>query len=150
MMFVLGCSKHALNTQSTTPKHETIQHETIHWRTFNSFAALEAKATGKLVILDFTSETCGPCRLMERTTFKDPDIVRMLNELFIPIRLQGEQYIELMQLLKIENAWPNTVLMTPEGDVLFSIAGYVGPTNYRRMLEKIIYLKKIAKTSEAI
>ena len=54
----------------------------FHNGDFNS-ALKSASTDGKLLIVDFYADWCQPCKWMEKTTFKDTDVVSMLNENFV-------------------------------------------------------------------
>src|SRR6188474_527795 len=59
---------------------------------------------------------------MERESFENPDIARLMNELFVNIKVDREErpdldgiYMQAVQALTGHGGWPMTVFLTPAG-----------------------------------
>jgi uncharacterized protein YyaL (SSP411 family) len=59
---------------------------------------------------------------MERESFENPDIARLMNELFVNIKVDREErpdldgiYMQAVQALTGQGGWPMTVFLTPDG-----------------------------------
>src|SRR5438552_3978122 len=63
------------------------QGPTPAWRTDYNAARREATEKKRPLLLDFVTENCFWCKKLDSTTFRDPAIVALLNEQFIPIRI---------------------------------------------------------------
>jgi len=50
-----------------------------------------AKAEGRPVMLDVAASWCGPCKLMDRTTFSDPAVVEWAKRSVVPARVDAEK-----------------------------------------------------------
>ncbi len=62
----------------------------IKWYTIEE--ALEArKANPKKLFIDTYTDWCGWCKVMDRKTFTDPDVIRFLNENFYAVKFNAEQ-----------------------------------------------------------
>lgn len=66
----------------------------IQWMQYDQGLAL-AKKEGKHILVDFTTSWCGWCKLMEKEAFSDSRIIKMLNNEFIPIRVDGDSKKQL-------------------------------------------------------
>src|SRR5690554_7882772 len=54
-------------------------------------AIQKAKKENKLIFLDAYAVWCGPCKLMDRTTFKSEKVGALFNENFINIKIDMEK-----------------------------------------------------------
>lgn len=107
----------------------------VRWRHDFAAARKEAAESGKSLLLDFGTESCGWCRKMDATTMRDPAIVKALNERFIPVKLDGNREDRLTSALGIE-AFPTLVLAAPDGKVLDRHTGYADSSRLMGILAK--------------
>lgn len=107
----------------------------VRWRHDVAAARKEAAETGKPLLLDFGTESCGWCRKMDATTMRDPAVVKALNERFVPVKVDGNREDRLASALGIE-AFPTLVLAAPDGKVLDRHTGYADPARLLGILAK--------------
>lgn len=98
--------------------------EKVEWRTDYDSARKEASERGKLLLLDFGTEDCVHCKRMHQTTFRDPSIVKLLNERFIALKIDANREPRLAQSLRIQ-AYPTMVLAGSDGKILAWIEGFI-------------------------
>lgn len=53
-------------------------------------ALARAEAEGKLVLLYYTTSWCAPCRVMEATTFEDPEVAAWVAEHTVAVKVDGD------------------------------------------------------------
>src|SRR5712692_986242 len=62
----------------------------VQWRHDYTAARREAVEKSRPLFLDFGTQNCFWCRKLDVTTFRDPTIVGILNDRFIPLKVQAE------------------------------------------------------------
>ncbi|MFM8174816.1 MAG: thioredoxin family protein, partial [Pirellulaceae bacterium] len=67
----------------------------IDWRPTLEAAQRESAATGKPILLHFSSRNCPPCRRLEQGAFRDPALVQLIDQEVIPCQVQVEQMPEV-------------------------------------------------------
>lgn len=96
----------------------------VQWRNDYGSARKEAQEKKLPLVLDFVTRTCIHCNNMDKTTFRDPRIVSLLNERFIPLKVDGEAQANLTQALGI-SLFPTLVLAASDGKILHPpLVGY--------------------------
>ena len=95
----------------------------LHWGNDLKKAAAESQATGKPILITFTASWCHYCHKLLDETFTDPQVIARVNEYFVPVVLDADENERAVDLLGIE-AFPSTVVISPELNVLGRITGY--------------------------
>lgn len=63
--------------------------ETIKWMTFNEALELQKKKPKK-IFMDVYTDWCGPCKMLDKQTFHNPDVVKYINEHYYAVKFNGE------------------------------------------------------------
>ncbi len=67
----------------------TAQAQEINWMSFNE--ALEAqKEEPKKIFMDVYTDWCGPCKLLDKRTFHNKDVVEYVNKNFYAVKFNAE------------------------------------------------------------
>jgi len=107
----------------------------IHWRRWGPQPFEEAKAQGKPVLLGISAVWCHWCHVMDETSYSDDAVIRIINERFVPVRVDNDQRPDVNARYNM-GGWPTTVFLTPDGEILHG-ATYVPPEMFRAMLSQI-------------
>jgi len=91
----------------------------ILWRPWGREAFDEAAAADKPILLCLTAVWCHWCQQMDETTYSEPDLIALINETFIPVRVDADQYPHVHDRY-IAAGWPTNAFLTPTGEVLWS------------------------------
>lgn len=85
-----------------------------------------AKEEQKIVLIDFFTTWCGPCKKLDSTTWKDPEVIAWMTKNCIALKLDAEQNTELASRFHV-GAYPTIVLLKSDGTVIDSLVGYREP-----------------------
>jgi hypothetical protein len=101
-------------------------HNPVDWRPWGEDAFAFAKAQDKPLFLSVGYATCHWCHVMEEESFESEEIARILNERYVPVKVDREErpdidaiYMQAVQMLTQHGGWPMTVVMTPEAKPFF-------------------------------
>lgn len=99
----------------------------VDWFPWGDEAFKKAAEMDKPVFLSIGYSTCHWCHVMEKESFEDPDVAEMINETFIPIKVDREErpdidntYMYICQLLTGKGGWPLTIFLTPKKKPFFA------------------------------
>ena len=120
----------------------------IDWRAWGDEALELAQASDKPIFLSIGYTTCHWCHVMERESFEDEEVARLLNENYICIKVDREErpdldnvYMSVTQMMTGRGGWPMTVIMTPQKVPFF--AGTYFPKS--SMLDMLPHFSRIWK-----
>ena len=97
-------------------------HNPVDWYPWGPEALERARADDMPILLSVGYSACHWCHVMERESFEDPEIARLMNESFVCIKVDREErpdvdsiYMTAVQALTGSGGWPMTVFLTPDG-----------------------------------
>ncbi|WP_424008865.1 thioredoxin domain-containing protein [Haloferax denitrificans] len=98
----------------------------VNWQPWDETALDAAREADKPIFLSVGYSACHWCHVMADESFSDPDIAEVLNEQFVPVKVDREErpdldriYQTICQQVTGGGGWPLSVWLTPEGKPFF-------------------------------
>lgn len=99
----------------------------VDWYPWGEEAFEKARRENKPIFLSIGYSTCHWCHVMEHESFEDPEVARLMNEVFVSIKVDREErpdidgiYMMVCQMLTQSGGWPLTIIMTPDKRPFFA------------------------------
>jgi uncharacterized protein len=131
---------------SATPNrlaHETSpyllqhQHNPVDWWAWGPEALAEAKRANKPILLSVGYAACHWCHVMAHESFEDAATARVMNELFVNIKVDREErpdidqiYMAALHYLGEQGGWPLTMFLTPDGEPIWGGTYFPNSSRY--------------------
>jgi thioredoxin-related protein len=130
---------------------------TVKWLTFEQ-AVEKSKTEKRKIFIDVYTDWCGWCKVMDKNTFSEPKIAKILNEEFYPVKFDAEQrenvifrgttfkfvpsgnngYHELAAaLLNNKLSYPTVVFLDEEFAMIQPLSGYQKPEEFHKIIQFI-------------
>ncbi len=108
---------------ATSPYLLQHQHNPVDWWQWGPEALAEAKRTNRPIMLSVGYAACHWCHVMAHESFEDEATARVMNELFVNIKVDREErpdidqiYMNALHLLGEQGGWPLTMFLTPAAE----------------------------------
>ena len=127
----------------------------VNWYPWSEAAFAKAEAEGKPIFLSIGYSTCHWCHVMEKESFEDEEVAKLMNEVFISIKVDREErpdidgiYMTVCQMLTGNGGWPLTIVMTPDKKPFFAGTYFPKISRYGRagMMELVPELSELWKS----
>ena len=94
----------------------------VNWNPWDKKYLNIAEKQNKLVIISIGYASCHWCHVMERESFQDSVVAKLMNEKFISLKVDREErpdidqvYMNAIQLMTGSGGWPLNVIALPDG-----------------------------------
>jgi len=94
----------------------------VNWYPWGEDALEKAKKENKLIIISIGYSACHWCHVMEKESFEDIEVAKIMNENFICIKVDREErpdvdqvYMNAVHLMKQRGGWPLNCITLPNG-----------------------------------
>lgn len=115
----------------------------IEWLEDPSEALAAAAESGRPILAYVTSTNCGYCRKMEKETWAEPAVGRLVGQNFVPLKLLADDHPEVVAALKVR-AYPTTVLISPEGKAFAGKPGFLEPLELAQLVRPVLASREVA------
>jgi len=114
-------------------------HQPIEWNEWGEEAFARAQRENKPVLLDIGAVWCHWCHVMDRESYDNPEIAKIINENFVAIKVDRDErpdvdarYQAAVQAISGQGGWPLTAFLTPEGHPFFGGTYFPPDENWGR------------------
>ncbi len=110
-------------------------HNPVNWYPWGDEAFAAAKAEDKPIFLSIGYSTCHWCHVMEVESFDNVEVAKLLNQHFISIKMDREQFPDLdeiymtgVQLVSGHGGWPMSNFLLPDGRPFYGATYFPAPS----------------------
>lgn len=106
-------------------------------------AKAKAAKEDKLVFVDVYASWCGPCKELDRFVFSRADVASILNQKFIPLKIDGEDETRIEDLITLNvEAYPSLFIINPKTDEITKFQGFMDADDLLEELDFALNPKK--------
>ncbi|MGW8309614.1 MAG: thioredoxin domain-containing protein [Thiogranum sp.] len=115
----------------------------VHWQQWSAATVQKARALDRPIFISSGYFSCHWCHVMQRESFRDPEVAAFLNRYFVPVKIDREldpaldaHLIEFVERVRGHSGWPLNVFLTPAGYPLLGLT-YVPRERFRLLLDQL-------------
>ena len=122
-----------------TPQNKVQPNSQLVWLGNLDKASAIAKAKHKLVLVDFYTSWCGPCKMMDTQTYSNPAIAQCLNQGFVPVKIEADnaKYGEAIATKYGITGYPTMLVLDVTGKVVDKVRGYAEAKPFLAALQSV-------------
>ncbi|MDR3740740.1 MAG: thioredoxin domain-containing protein [Terracidiphilus sp.] len=102
------------------------RHQPVHWNAWGEAAFERAAREDKPILLDIGAVWCHWCHVMDRESYEDAEIARIINEYYVAVKVDRDErpdvdtrYQSAVSAISGRGGWPLTAFLTPDGRPFF-------------------------------
>ena len=102
------------------------RHQPVQWHPWGEAAFAKAQAEDKPILLDIGAVWCHWCHVMDRESYEDSEVAKLINENFVPVKVDRDErpdvdtrYQAAVSAISGQGGWPLTAFLTPDGRPYF-------------------------------
>lgn len=99
----------------------------VNWYEWGAEALQKARTENKPLLISIGYASCHWCHVMEEESFMDTAVARLMNEFFVPVKIDREQrpdidqiYLDAAQVISGSAGWPLNAFAMPDGKPFFA------------------------------
>ncbi|PQE33622.1 DUF255 domain protein [Rutstroemia sp. NJR-2017a WRK4] len=140
--------------QSKSPYVRAHSSNPVAWQIWGDEAIELAKKENRLLFVSIGYSSCHWCHIMERESFENEEVAAILNDAFIPVKVDREErpdidriYMNFVQATTGSGGWPLNVFLTPDLEPVFGGTYWPGPNNAIPFQDQVDFLGILNKLS---
>ena len=129
----------------------------VNWMTFEE-AVERSKTEKRKIFIDVYTDWCGWCKVMDKKTFSEPAVAKVLNEKYYPVKFNAEQREDVVYngttfkfieqggrgthqlaaaLLNNQLSYPSVVFLNEDFAIIHILKGYRQAPEFHKLAEFI-------------
>lgn len=104
----------------------------IRWNDWTQNIFDRAREEKKPILLAIAAVWCHWCHVMDETSYSDERNIRLINENYIPIRVDADKRPDIQDRYLL-GGWPTTAILTSTGEIITG-GTYIPPGQFHRFL----------------
>jgi uncharacterized protein len=132
--------------QESSPYLLQHAHNPVDWHAWNKNTIAKARSLDKMLLISIGYSSCHWCHVMEKESFEDEEVAKVMNKNFICIKVDREErpdldqvYMTAVQLITGSGGWPLNCFALPDGRPFFG-GTYFHKTQWIQLIESIVQL----------
>jgi thiol-disulfide isomerase/thioredoxin len=116
-----------------------INFETGNWQQ----VLAKSRASGKPIFVDFYADWCKPCKMLDKKTYLDPQVIAKMNSTFINYKVNAEEGEgpKLARKFEVEG-FPYLLFVSKDERRIFNDMGYMAAKDFLEMTDKALNIYK--------
>ena len=116
-----------------TPDHAEGQGPEVDWQPWDRQTFERAAAEHRLILISVQAGWCHWCHVMNDTTYRTPEVLELLAESFVAVRVDADNRPDLAERYA-QWGWPATALLTPDAQPIVELRGHQPPRRFAELL----------------
>ena len=134
---------------SLTVVSNTLAQSGIRWMNNLQDAQRVAQRDGRLILMHFYTDTCGPCRKLEADVFPRTDVAAAMMKNYVPVLIDAQRSRDIAVHYRVERV-PWDIITDASGQAVYRCPTPQEPIPYIRMLDGIARDHRFATPGYAV
>ena len=129
--------------ESSSPYLRSAARQPVHWQEWGTAVFALAKKLDRPIFLEIGAIWCHWCHEMDRESYENPKIAALINDLFIPVKVDrdlrpdiDQRYQRAVADLNGSGGWPLIAFLTPDGNVFYG-GTYMAPDTLEPVVRQV-------------
>ena len=129
--------------ESSSPYLRSAAGQPVHWQEWSNDVFALARKLDRPIFLEIGAIWCHWCHEMDRESYENPKIAALINDLFIPVKVDrdlrpdiDQRYQRAVSDLNGGGGWPLIAFLTPDGNVFFG-GTYMPPETFEPVVRQV-------------
>ncbi|MBX7078169.1 MAG: DUF255 domain-containing protein [Nannocystaceae bacterium] len=109
----------------------------LQWSPWARESFARAQQQERIILVNVVATWCHWCHVMEETTYEDPEVVALLREHFVTIRVDSDARPDVAERYRAWG-WPATGFLSPSAQPVLELRGYQNPRAFAKLLRELI------------